>query len=271
MEQNSPDDIRSASAALKEALAGLTKAIGAGAAGVGSAVSAEVTAELRAAQAEIARDLREAAKDIGGATVDVAGALKPKPQSARAAKAEKTRADLIAAAARVFAEKGYEAASVADLASAAGYTKGALYAHFPSKADLFKTMITEAGEVSAEHVEQAWQADTGEEAFEHHDLAGALISLEAYLFALRHPEDAGMLVQLAETQIAASARQAMSQRIGTTDGDPTQEDVDNALAVSAFFTIGTIFREILPGMDVTSSFERVTERLFSSSASAEVA
>ena len=50
---------------------------------------------------------------------------------------EHTRALLLDAAEEVFAAKGFMAASVDDIAYAAGYTKGAIYKHFSTKEDLF--------------------------------------------------------------------------------------------------------------------------------------
>jgi AcrR family transcriptional regulator len=50
---------------------------------------------------------------------------------------EHTRSLLLDAAKEVFAEKGFMAASLDDIASAAGYTKGAIYKHFATKEDLF--------------------------------------------------------------------------------------------------------------------------------------
>lgn len=47
-----------------------------------------------------------------------------------------TRERLITAAARAFAEQGYEGTRVADIAAAAGVSNGALYAHFGGKAQL---------------------------------------------------------------------------------------------------------------------------------------
>ena len=50
---------------------------------------------------------------------------------------EHTRSLLLDAAEEVFAAKGFMAASVDDIAHAAGYTKGAVYKHFATKEDLF--------------------------------------------------------------------------------------------------------------------------------------
>jgi AcrR family transcriptional regulator len=54
---------------------------------------------------------------------------------------ERTRADLLDAAARVFAAQGYHAASVDQVAEAAGYTKGAVYSNFDSKEELFLELL----------------------------------------------------------------------------------------------------------------------------------
>ena len=50
---------------------------------------------------------------------------------------EQTRDDLIAAADRLFAEGGFHATSLDQIAAAAGYAKDAGYSNFASKEDLF--------------------------------------------------------------------------------------------------------------------------------------
>jgi len=52
---------------------------------------------------------------------------------------------MVAAARRVFGERGYESASMDDIAAAAGISKPMLYAYFGSKEDLFAACIREAG------------------------------------------------------------------------------------------------------------------------------
>jgi AcrR family transcriptional regulator len=51
------------------------------------------------------------------------------------------RAKLIASAAEVFAEKGYDGAGVAEIARRAGYTTGAIYGRFTGKAELLLAAI----------------------------------------------------------------------------------------------------------------------------------
>src|SRR3984885_7184390 len=55
----------------------------------------------------------------------------------RAEQQAQTRARLIDAAAKVFARRGFQAASVEEIAEEAGYSHGAVYSNFEGKADLF--------------------------------------------------------------------------------------------------------------------------------------
>jgi AcrR family transcriptional regulator len=50
---------------------------------------------------------------------------------------ERTRAALIASARHAFATRGFEGASLDEIAEAAGYTRGAIYRHFANKEELF--------------------------------------------------------------------------------------------------------------------------------------
>lgn len=55
----------------------------------------------------------------------------------------RTRTELLAAAATVFARNGYHGTSVDMVAEAAGYTKGAVYSNFESKEALFLALLEE--------------------------------------------------------------------------------------------------------------------------------
>ncbi|TFV65118.1 UNVERIFIED_ORG: TetR family transcriptional regulator [Bacillus sp. AZ43] len=58
-------------------------------------------------------------------------------------RAVQTRQTLISAAAEVFAQRGFAAATMSDILEAAGVTKGALYFHFRSKEELAHAIFTE--------------------------------------------------------------------------------------------------------------------------------
>src|SRR5438309_601307 len=66
-------------------------------------------------------------------------------QRTRAARAEgrEARAELLTAAMRVFARRGYREAGVDEIAAEAGYSKGALYWHFADKEQLLHVLLEE--------------------------------------------------------------------------------------------------------------------------------
>ncbi len=63
------------------------------------------------------------------------------PRLTRKERQEHTRARLMSSAARVAARRGLEGASLDEVAEEAGYTKGAVYANFAGKEDLFLAML----------------------------------------------------------------------------------------------------------------------------------
>jgi AcrR family transcriptional regulator len=60
-----------------------------------------------------------------------------------AADAPGTRERILAVALTLFADKGYDATSMREIAEQLGITKAALYYHFDSKADIVRTMLAE--------------------------------------------------------------------------------------------------------------------------------
>ena len=73
------------------------------------------------------------------------------PRLTRKEKQAHTRYCLMEAASRVFKKRGLQQASVDEVAEDAGYTKGAFYANFKSKEELFLAMLDER---FAERVEE---------------------------------------------------------------------------------------------------------------------
>ena len=63
----------------------------------------------------------------------------------KAARAEgrHAREELLSAALRVFARRGYREAGVEEIATEAGYSKGAIYWHFSGKAELLDALLEE--------------------------------------------------------------------------------------------------------------------------------
>jgi AcrR family transcriptional regulator len=71
----------------------------------------------------------------------------------RKEKQAKTRSALLESAAKLICRKGINEASIDDVAADAGYTKGAFYANFKSKEEMFLVMLDEAYAAELERLE----------------------------------------------------------------------------------------------------------------------
>lgn len=67
----------------------------------------------------------------------------PRGSFDRSERRARTRAQLLDAAARVYARRGFEAATIDEVADEAGFTKGAVYDHFGSKEKLLLALLDE--------------------------------------------------------------------------------------------------------------------------------
>lgn len=63
------------------------------------------------------------------------------PRLSREERQQQTRQRLLDAAVATFSQRGYHAASVEEIAEAAGFSKGAVYSNFASKEELFLALL----------------------------------------------------------------------------------------------------------------------------------
>jgi AcrR family transcriptional regulator len=134
-----------------------------------------------------------------------------------------TRNLLLRAAEQVFARVGYEKAQVEEIAEAAGFSKGALYAHFNSKEELFLVLYqtkTASSLATLRHALDSTRTREGKiDAFRRFyiDLSReknwALIILEAKLFITRYPEVRARLRQIDE-HVGDSIQAALTRLFG---------------------------------------------------------
>jgi AcrR family transcriptional regulator len=172
-------------------------------------------------------------------------------RSRRAEKTDETRAELIAAATRVFAREGFHAASLADVAREAGYSTGAIYWHFAGKDDLFLA-VYEAYTIARVQEFETIQDDASGDAsprardFADHWMArlqrdpeSLVLNLEFAVHAWRNPE----LREAFATRVAAG-RLALARII-----EQTAEARGIELPMPAE-DLGTALRELGSGLGI---------------------
>lgn len=165
-----------------------------------------------------------------------------------------TRARLLEAGGAVFAERGFYGASVEEIAERAGFTRGAFYSNFESKADLFLAILDSHIERDTTALEEALGDATQPNAFlsvlqrQSQRRAEArewtLLWAEFWLHVMRHPELAPKLAarqaavrsaiaRLIERQCAQlgitvpmPAEQLAAVMLAVDDGLKLQEDLD---------------------------------------------
>jgi AcrR family transcriptional regulator len=143
---------------------------------------------------------------------------------------ERTRNLLLDAAKEVFAQKGFEGASLDEIAEAAGYTRGAIYKHFDSKAELFlavnkrfnENFLTEFVETidpstPIEELDLSSLAKRWHE-MQYSDPHDFALGIEFNLFVLRHPEtlDTVAKQRLELAQMIADFIDEQAEQLGET-------------------------------------------------------
>ena len=118
-----------------------------------------------------------------------------------------TCALLLAAARRLFVEKGYAGTATPDIAATAGLTRGALYHHYADKQALFHAVVEQEAAAAAAEIERA--APKGGTAF-----ASLLAGGEAYLEAMREPGRTRLLLLDAPAILGWEAMDLIDDRHG---------------------------------------------------------
>ena len=127
----------------------------------------------------------------------------------RAESQAQTRAELLAAAARVFERRGYERASIAQIAEEAGYSHGAVYSNFDGKEDLFLALYEQSVARRVAEIDATWseQGTLAERARAAADEWMRRLVSEPFPFLLR-----------LELTVRAAHDRALQQRLGTRVG-----------------------------------------------------
>ena len=154
----------------------------------------------------------------------------PVEKLTRERRRQQTRDVLVAAATEVFARRGYEGASLEEIAEAAGFTRGAIYKNFAGKEELFFAVIDRSNEqvieafraIAPEHADskawnvsqlaKMWRASVDE--FE--DLFA--IGKEHELYVLRNPSarERAIVHRQKQRVLVAAFIEEVAQRSGMT-------------------------------------------------------
>ncbi len=186
------------------------------------------------------------------------------------------RTDILAAAKKVFARKGYHATTIADIAKAAKLSYGSIYWYFDSKEALFHALVESEGQALRDHVTEAMLVTRGSPdapfraavriTFEFFESDRALVKLlfrdsyalgdrfEQHLFGIfeafigdieaivADAQDRGLIVEAPPRMVACSVAALVGQiahrRLVTDDGLSAE--------VAADFVVSLLLNGLLP-------------------------
>ncbi len=156
-------------------------------------------------------------------------------------KTEATRRKLLKSARLVFARNGFEAARIEDIAGEAGHTRGAFYANFDSKEDVFFALLEQQATAHIGKIHELLEScSTPEERLATlrsyyvgllQNRQWSMLMLEFKLFALRHGQLRPKLLKT-HRKIRASLTERKIQQLWpseATDRMAAQEPVRRAL------------------------------------------
>jgi AcrR family transcriptional regulator len=108
---------------------------------------------------------------------------------------EQTRAELLIAAAEIFAQKGYDGASISDITRESGLSSGAIYSHYGSKAGLFFAVVEERGRQEFTDLVGADHLDTYSELNQHVADISEFLTLAGAALDIESPIDSPLMVE----------------------------------------------------------------------------
>jgi AcrR family transcriptional regulator len=224
------------------------------------AAATEIRLELRGAGRETRDALRDAMAEVRVAILDALRETTPRAEEpmvggrlSRAERKELTRELLLDAAIEVFAQRGYHGASLEDVAAAAGFTKGAVYSNFATKADLFMALLVR--ETARRNAALA-QSIARERLEDLPDLAGRwlqrqagehgdwdVLTVEFWLAAVRDPE-IGERLRLGRAGIIEELGRIVDARLADAGSRPSFSGREIVLLLDALGT-GLLMNTIL--------------------------
>jgi AcrR family transcriptional regulator len=152
-----------------------------------------------------------------------------------------TRERLLDAAAEVFARRGFETATLDEVAAAAGYTKGAVYSNFASKTDLFIALIERRVEgQSEEYLERFGGQDleTVARTLEYHyetesERQWLVLAVEFWLHAMRDDRARALMAEQYERARTFVAADLIAPAYARSGQEPPLAPRDLAIVIES--------------------------------------
>jgi AcrR family transcriptional regulator len=184
-----------------------------------------------------------------------------------------TRDLLLRAAEAIFVRDGYEGAELGEIAAMAGRTKGAIYAHFKSKEDIFLALIEKKRQDYRSQMEKLLAGSTSIEqnmkAYRQfcigmvEDPAWALLLLEFKLFAMRHPESKERLLQHYDAVVSSRREKEFVELLGPAGQGKDALSRSAAIrALQPLLEALAVETKFAPGLLDKKTRERVAAKIF---------
>ncbi len=181
--------------------------------------------------------------------------IQPKPNK-HELRTKETRELLLRAAEEIFVRDGYAGAELGEIAKMAGRTKGAIYAQFKSKEDVFLALVEEHTLRYKAEMEDALGRSTSIEQNKvalrefylrlSEDESWNILMLEFKLFATRHPSAKRRLQRFIAKLISSDSEERLSEILGP--ASPGRRAVKRSEAIQ-------ILQPLLSGLCLEARFD----------------
>lgn len=188
-------------------------------------------------------------------------------------KAQETRELLLRAAERIFVRDGYEKAELGEIARLAGRTKGAIYAQFKSKEDVFLALVQDHAlrrrAIMRRLMEHSATIEGNLEAFRKYFLDFAtddtwgFLLLEFRLYSVRNPDSQERFRKVYESILPVNEEEAYSNLLGP--AAKGREAIGRTLAVHTGFSMLTALQlecKFDPKVVDSSAVRKIAGQLF---------
>jgi len=194
------------------------------------------------------------------------------PANKHELRTRETRSLLLHAAETIFVRDGYEGAELGEIAALAGRTKGAIYAQFKSKEDIFLALIDDRTRRARAQTEEAFAklSTVGGNiaalrAFyleRTKDQAWSLLMLEFKLYCLRHPESKKRLLSHYADVFPANDEDRLAKYLGP--APQVEGAISRSLAIQVLhpFISALVLESQLNGLPEEDAIRKVTNRIF---------